>query len=151
MSCAGCCQTLDTGGDFCGSSHKLTLLGLGALWQSRVLDSEVPFQRLRPDLWLGNQDSTSCLLWHERGLKQKTKQETKENPPDNWEIQNQTNKSEDKGTYTYTHIKLKQPKEKEVEESNPVTKGNKKWHRPVTNKTKTQTKKQDQSRVPTGE
>lgn len=89
------------------------------------------------------------MAW--KGIKTKDKTRNKGKPPDKWEIQNQTNKSKDKGTYTYTHIKLKQPKEKEVEESNPVTKGNKKWHRPVTNKTKTQAKKQDQSRMPTGE
>ena len=49
VSCAGCCWTWDTGGDLCGSSHKLALLELGPLWQFRVLDSEVPFQRLKPD------------------------------------------------------------------------------------------------------
>ena len=93
---------MDTGRDFCGSSHKLTLLGLGVLWQSRVLDSEVPFQRLRPDLWLGNQDSTSCLLWHERGLKQKTKQETKENPQTNGKYKIRQIKAKTK-EHTHTH------------------------------------------------
>ena len=106
---------MGTGRDLCGRSHKLTLLQLGALWQPRDLDSEVPFQRLRPDLCLGNQDSTICLLWHERGLKQKTKQETKEKPQTNGKYRIRQIKAKTKEHFTDTHIKLKQPKEKEVE------------------------------------
>ena len=38
--------------------------GSEVLWKSSVLDSMLPFQWLRPDLWPGNWDSTTCLLWH---------------------------------------------------------------------------------------
>ena len=55
-------------------------------------------------------------------------------------------------------MKAKQSKENEVQEGDQVSKGNQKWYQPIKNKinnktklTKTQNRKQDQSRVPTEE
>ena len=64
-----------------------------------------------------------------------------------------SNKNKKNGTHTHipTHTKPQHFKEKKVKESEPVSKGNQKWYQPIKNKTKTQTGKQNQSRMPTGE
>ena len=65
-------------------------------------------------------------------------------------MQNQTNnKNNGTDTQTYTN-KPTQSKEKTVQVTDLVSKGNQKWYQPIKTKlTKTQTRKQNQSRVPT--
>ena len=69
-SCTGCCWQLgDTRSGIQVEAFVRVFMniGLGVLWQSRVLDSMLPLQRLRPDLWPGNRDST--VAYGTKGIK----------------------------------------------------------------------------------
>ena len=57
---------------------------------------------------------------------------------------------EHKHTHTHTY-KTTTVQRKESKESEPMSKGNQKWYQPIKNKTKIQTGKQNQSKMPTGE
>ena len=69
VSCTGCYLWLDDAGSsiqVVSFVWVLTIwysLGL-VLWQSRVLESVLPLQRLRAWCLVRNEDSTSGLLWH---------------------------------------------------------------------------------------
>ena len=68
-------------------------------------------------------------------------------------MQNQTNNKNngtDTQTYTHTQTNPTQSKEKAVQGTDLVSKGNQNWYQPIKTKLiKTQTRKQNQSRVPT--
>ena len=81
-------------GDLWESSHWLIFPGPGILWHSSVLDSMLPPQRLRPDLWPGNKDPASHTAHQKGGGGRKEKERKKRQDENNWKQTKKQNRSQ---------------------------------------------------------